>query len=64
MRVVELTDAANGRVYRVNPDDISGIIDRGEDGTTCALMLMGRELVVEGSAAEVLKKITDALRGQ
>ena len=31
------------------------------DGTSCVLMLAGRELVVEGSAAEVLKKISDAM---
>ncbi len=62
MIVVKLKDASSGELYRVHPGDVSLITDNGEDGTSCTLTLAGKRLVVEGSTAEVLKKISDALR--
>jgi uncharacterized protein YlzI (FlbEa/FlbD family) len=62
MKVVELNDAASGELYRVHPDDVSLITVNGTDDTSCVLMLAGRQLVVEGSTAEVLRKISDAVR--
>jgi uncharacterized protein YlzI (FlbEa/FlbD family) len=62
MKVVELKDAASGELYRVHPDDVSLIRVNGEDDESCFLMLAGKQLIVEGSTAEVLKKISDAVR--
>jgi uncharacterized protein YlzI (FlbEa/FlbD family) len=62
MRVVELRDAASGELYRVHPDDVSLITDTGGDGTSCVVMIAGKQLVVQGSTAEVLKQISDAIR--
>jgi len=61
MTVVELKDAASGELYRVHPDDVSLIVDEGADGE-CTLTLAGKRLVVVGSTAEILKKISGAVR--
>ena len=62
MTVVELKDAASGELYRVHPDDVSLITVNGTEHTSCVLMLAGKQLIVEGSTAQVLKKISDAVR--
>jgi hypothetical protein len=62
MKLVELRDAASGELYRLKLDDISLIMDKGGDGKSCLLTLAVKQLVVEGSTAELLKKINMALR--
>lgn len=62
MKVVELRDAASGKLYRVHPDDITLITEQGEEGKSCVLTLAGKQLIVEGSTADLLKQISEVVR--
>lgn len=61
MKVVELRDAASGKLYRVHPDDITLITENGEDGNSCVLTLAGKQLIVEGTTAQILKQIAEVV---
>lgn len=62
MRVVELRDAETGKLYRVHPDDVSLIADQGENGSSCLVTLAGKQLIVEGTTAAILRKISAAIK--
>lgn len=62
MKVVELRDAVTGKLYRVHPDDVTLITENGGDGTSCVLTLAGKRLIVQGTTAELLKQMSEAVR--
>ena len=62
MKVVELRDAETGESYRVHPDDVSLITEQGGDGRSCVVTLAGKQLTVEGTTAEILKRISAAIQ--
>ena len=62
MNVVELRDAASGELYRVHPDDVTLITENGADGISCVVTLAGKQLIVQGTTAELLKQISEAVR--
>lgn len=62
MKVVELTDAESGERYRVHPDDVTLITEQRGDGRSCVVTLAGKQLTVNGTTADILKKISEAVR--
>lgn len=62
MKVVELKDASSGEIYRVHPDDVTLIADNDGEATSCVIMLAGKHLLVEGTTADLLRQISEAVR--